>query len=127
MHIERLSLTRVGYISSWDGKVSKLVVQTVDEIYDEKLTSTYRRTFIRNIAPAYLRLANWPFNHVNPNSNDGKPTSEGKSLGQTGHMCTHKLLDMPMLCLKWFITAIAISCVVRIKAPKRQFARLTGA
>ncbi|KAJ4378681.1 hypothetical protein N0V86_005552 [Didymella sp. IMI 355093] len=84
------------YISSWDGKVSKLVVQTVDEIYDEQITSTYRRTFIRNISPLYLRLANWPFNHVDPNNNDGKPTSE----------------DMPMLCLKWFVAAIAISCVI---------------
>ena len=80
MHVRELSLNNSGYISSWDGKVSKLVVQTVDQIYDEKLTSTYRRTFIRNIAPLYLRLANWPFNHVNPNNNDGKPTSEGRSL-----------------------------------------------
>lgn len=114
MHTKDLSLTAVGYISSWDGKVSKLVVQTVDEIYDEKLTSTYRRTFIRNIAPLYLRLANWPFNHVNPNDNDGKPTSEGMMLGQTFLQAYSHSLDMPMLCLKWFITAIAISCVVRV-------------
>ena len=104
--------TILGYISSWDGKVSKLVVQTVDEIYDQQLTSTYRRTFIRNIAPVYLRLANWPFNHVDPNSNDGKPTSEGKISRQTRCDGTNKPLDMPMLCFKWFITAIAISCVV---------------
>jgi hypothetical protein len=108
-------LTIVGYISSWDGKVSKLVVQTVDEIYDEQITSTYRRTFIRNIAPLYLRLANWPFNHVDPNNNDGKPTSEGKILQQTRCQFIHNPLDMPMLCLKWFIAAIAISCVVCVK------------
>ncbi|KAF2633545.1 hypothetical protein BU25DRAFT_427050 [Macroventuria anomochaeta] len=84
------------YISSWDGKISKLVVQAIDEIYDNDITSTYRRTFIRTIAPVYLRLANWPFNHVDPNNNDGKPTSE----------------DMPMLCLKWFITSIAITFVI---------------
>ncbi|XPS68045.1 hypothetical protein M3J09_000341 [Ascochyta lentis] len=89
------------YISSWDGKVSKLVVQAVDDIYDNHFTSTYRRTFIRNIAPLYLRLANWPFNHVDPNKNDGKPTSE----------------DMPMLCLKWFITSLAITFVISSPSP----------
>jgi hypothetical protein len=64
------------YISTWDGRVSKLVVQAVDEIYDNNVTATYRRTFIRNIAPLYMRLANWPFNHVDY-SKTGKPTSEG--------------------------------------------------
>jgi hypothetical protein len=73
-------LIAIGYISSWDGKVSKLVVQAVDDIYDNHTTSTYRRTFIRNIAPLYLRLANWPFNHVDPDKNEGKPTNEGKLL-----------------------------------------------
>lgn len=68
------------YISSWDGKISKLVVQAVDEIYDNNTGSTYRRTFIRNVAPFYLRLANWPFNHVDPRKNNGMPTSEGENL-----------------------------------------------
>lgn len=66
------------YISSWDGKVSKLVVQAVDEIYDNNTGSTHRRTFIRNVAPLYLRLANWPFNHMDYSKNGGKPTSDGK-------------------------------------------------
>ncbi|KAL6707094.1 hypothetical protein ACN47E_004846 [Coniothyrium glycines] len=82
------------YISSWDGKVSKLVVQAVDDIYDNNTGSTYRRTFIRNVAPVYIRLANWPFNHVDYSKNNGKPTSE----------------DYPMLCLKWFLT----SCIITI-------------
>jgi hypothetical protein len=64
------------YISSFDGKVSKLVVQAVDDIYDNTMNSTWRRTFIRNIAPLYLRLADWPLNHVDYARN-GKPTSEG--------------------------------------------------
>lgn len=103
----------VGYISSWDGKVSKLVVQAVDDIYDNHVTTTYRRTFIRNIAPLYLRLANWPFNHVDPNKNNGNPTSEGMLVFTALKMTkTDKRLDMPMLCLKWFITSLAITFVV---------------
>ncbi|KAH8712194.1 hypothetical protein GQ44DRAFT_830056 [Phaeosphaeriaceae sp. PMI808] len=82
------------YISAWDGRVSKLVVQAVDDIYDDNTTSTYRRTFIRNIAPLYMRLANWPFSHIDY-SKTGKPTRE----------------DYPMLCLKWFVTSCIISLV----------------
>ncbi|KAF2028561.1 hypothetical protein EK21DRAFT_101734 [Setomelanomma holmii] len=79
------------YLSAWDGRASKLVVQAVDEIYDNNVTATYRRTFIRNIAPMYIRLANWPFDHVDYAKN-GKIMSE----------------DYPMLCLKWFLT----SCII---------------
>ncbi|KAH7125591.1 hypothetical protein B0J11DRAFT_606082 [Dendryphion nanum] len=83
------------YISSYDGKISKLVVQAVDDIYDNTTNSTWRRTFIRNIAPLYLRLANWPFNHVDYVRNGG-PTSE----------------DWPMICAKWFVASIAITFVI---------------
>jgi hypothetical protein len=77
------------------------VVQAVDDIYENNNTTTYRRTFIRNIAPMYLRLANWPFSHVDVNKNDGIPTNQ----------------DMPMLCLKWFLTSIVIIIVVRVSIP----------
>lgn len=94
------------YISSWDGRVSKLVVQAVDDIYDNNTGSTYRRTFIRSSAPVFLRLANWPFSHIDYARNKG-PTNE----------------DLPMLCLKWFVTsclmAIAISAPGPAQLPPR--------
>ncbi|KAF1917911.1 hypothetical protein BDU57DRAFT_555651 [Ampelomyces quisqualis] len=83
------------YISAWDGRVSKLVVQAVDEIYDNNVTSTHRRTFIRNISPLFMRLANWPFNHIDY-TKTGNPTSE----------------DYPLLCLKWFIASCLITMVI---------------
>ncbi|KAF2855235.1 hypothetical protein T440DRAFT_495809 [Plenodomus tracheiphilus IPT5] len=88
------------YISSWDGKVSKLVVQAVDDIYDNNTGSTYRRTFIRNSAPLFLRLANWPFNHIDFARNNG-PTSE----------------DYPILCLKWFVASCIITLVISTPSP----------
>jgi hypothetical protein len=44
----------------------------------------------------YMRLANWPFSHIDYSKNNGKPTSE----------------DYPMLCLKWFVTSCIISFFV---------------
>ncbi|KAF2826165.1 hypothetical protein CC86DRAFT_406457 [Ophiobolus disseminans] len=83
------------YISAFDGRVSKLVVQATDDIYENNVSSTYRRTFIVNIAPLFMRLANWPFNHVDYSKN-GKPTSE----------------DYPLLCLKWFVASCIIPMVI---------------
>ncbi|KAF1831692.1 hypothetical protein BDW02DRAFT_39381 [Decorospora gaudefroyi] len=98
------------YISSWDGKVSKLVVQAVDDIYENNTGSTYRRTFIRNVSPLFMRLANWPFSHIDYTKNDGKPTSD----------------DYPLLCLKWFVTSCVISLVISSPSPAQIDARNGG-
>ncbi|KAF2710697.1 hypothetical protein K504DRAFT_376071 [Pleomassaria siparia CBS 279.74] len=84
------------YISAWDGKISKLVVQAVDDIYDDTTNSTWRRTFIRNVSPLYLRIAEWPLNHIDYTRNGGKPTSE----------------DWLLICGKWFVACIAITFVI---------------
>lgn len=83
------------YISSWDGKISKLVVQAVDDIYEHNTGSTYRRTFIRNVAPVYMRIANWPFDHLDY-SNNRHPSGQ----------------DYVMLGLKWFIASCVITFCV---------------
>jgi len=89
------------YISSWDGMVSKLVVQATDEIYEHNVGSTYRRTFIRNVSPIYMRLANWPFNHIDPTKNNGKPTND----------------EMLMLCVKWFFASCLITVFISSPSP----------
>jgi hypothetical protein len=100
------------YISSFDGKVSKLVVQAVDDIYDNTTNSTWRRTFIRNVAPLHLRLADWPLNHVDYTRN-GKPAREGiVFIPFRRKLILMKSLDWPLICGKWFITCIAITFVV---------------
>jgi hypothetical protein len=84
------------YISSWDGKVSKLVVQAVDDIYENNTGSTYRRTFIRNVAPVYMRLANWPFNHIDYTNHKGQASGQ----------------DLMILGFKWFIASCFITIFV---------------
>lgn len=51
------------YLSPFDGHISKLLVQCTDEIYENPGTSSYRRTYIRNVSTRMLRLANWPTSH----------------------------------------------------------------
>lgn len=47
------------YLSPFDCHLAKLVVQSAQEVYDAKPNSTWRRTFIRNMSPYILRVANW--------------------------------------------------------------------
>ncbi|EMD59138.1 hypothetical protein GGP41_009030 [Bipolaris sorokiniana] len=89
------------YISAWDGKISKLVVQAVDDIYENNTGSTYRRTYIRNVAPIYMRLANWPFNHIDYSANNGQAS---------GH-------DLMMLGLKWFVASCVITIFISSPSP----------
>lgn len=83
----------------------------MDDIYDNNVTATYRRTFIRNIAPMFMRLANWPFNHVDYARN-GKIMSEGSTTLPPLVKHSDLDLDYPMLCLKWFVTSCIITLVV---------------
>ncbi|TKA61519.1 hypothetical protein B0A49_08340, partial [Cryomyces minteri] len=82
------------YLSPYDGHVSKLVVQTTDEIYDNPGNSTYRRTYIRNISPSKLRLAHWPTSHIDYVS--------GKS--QSG--------DIAWVIAKWIPAALALTIML---------------
>jgi hypothetical protein len=63
------------FINPGDGKVVELVVQCTDRVYKGPRNSTYKRTFIRNVAPKTLRIANWPMNHLDYNLSDRKAWS----------------------------------------------------
>lgn len=86
------------YISRYDGKIKKLTIQAVDTTYDGPANTTWRRTFIRNKAPRYFRLANWPLDHVDYRTYPN-PTSEQ--------------MDMPRVIGKWIVATILLVVVVR--------------
>lgn len=48
------------YLSPWDGHLAKLYIQATDGLYDSHGTTTWRRTYIRNVAPWNVRIATWP-------------------------------------------------------------------
>lgn len=48
------------YLDPLTGRVKELVVQCTDKVYRGTKNSTYKRTFIRNVAPIMPRIANWP-------------------------------------------------------------------
>ncbi|KAH0841810.1 hypothetical protein FOPE_06645 [Fonsecaea pedrosoi] len=52
------------YLNPLDGRVEKLCVQTVNELYDADNETTWRRTYIENVSPWLIRLAYWPYSHM---------------------------------------------------------------
>ena len=82
------------YISPWDGHVAKLVVQSAQEVYDGAQNSTWRRTFVRNISPALIKLANFPFSKA--------PTDPGVWTGS----------DWTMVCVRWLPACAGLVFVV---------------
>lgn len=51
-------------ISTRDVHLGKAMIQCADSIYESDTATTWRRTFIRNMSPMMIRLANWPTNAV---------------------------------------------------------------
>jgi hypothetical protein len=82
------------YLSPYDGHLSKLVVQAVDDIYDCQARSTWRRTFVRNVGSPILRVANWAINSV--------------PLDRT----TWTSEDWQMVCAKWLPACLALMFLV---------------
>jgi len=58
------------YLDPVDGRVKELVVQCTDRVYCGPRNSTYKRTFIRNVAPLTLRIASWPIDHLDDELTD---------------------------------------------------------
>ena len=81
------------FLDPIDGAVKELVVQCVDRIYKGPRNSTYKRTFIRNVAPITLRIATWPVS-------DLQNEPESKS-----HDWRAKLL----IAIKWPIACYALN------------------
>ncbi|KAJ5655058.1 hypothetical protein N7490_002061 [Penicillium lividum] len=60
------------FLDPVDGRVKELIIQCTDKVYRGPKNSTYKRTFIRNVAPLTLWLANWPMSGL-----DDDPKQKG--------------------------------------------------
>lgn len=47
------------YLHHHDGYLRKLIVQTTDDIFEGPDTVTWRRTYVRKMAPLKVRIATW--------------------------------------------------------------------
>lgn len=57
------------YLSPSDGHLAKLHAQATDYIYEQGGTVTWRRTYIRSVAPWGHRVATWPIDsEIDPQS-----------------------------------------------------------
>jgi hypothetical protein len=52
------------FLLPYDVHLARMLVQTTDAVYKGPGNATWRRTFIRNVAPYIIRIANWPLNSV---------------------------------------------------------------
>ena len=87
------------YLSPTDGHLSKLVVQAVDDVYDTQARTTWRRTFVRNVSPLMVRIANWAINSV--------PLDKALWSGE----------DWALVCAKWLLACVLLMGVVRSPPP----------
>ncbi|KAF8853895.1 hypothetical protein BDZ45DRAFT_748059 [Acephala macrosclerotiorum] len=82
------------YISPYDGRLVELMVQCTDRVYSGPPNSTYKRTFIRNIAPKTLWVANWPMSHLDYGPKDQRNWARF------------------LMIVKWPITCIALYAII---------------
>ncbi|KAL5326555.1 hypothetical protein ACEPPN_004241 [Leptodophora sp. 'Broadleaf-Isolate-01'] len=87
------------YINPVDGRVMELIVQCADRVYRGPRNSTYRRTYIRNVAPIMLRVADWPSQHLDDD--------EQKSRGA-------KIWGRFLFVVKWPITCFVLNHIIGI-------------
>ncbi|KAJ5900162.1 hypothetical protein N7495_004906 [Penicillium taxi] len=88
------------FLDPADGRVKELVVQCTDQVYRGPQNSTYKRTFIRNVAPLTLRLANWPMSGLD------EVDSETRSF--------KRMMSSVELLIKWPISVALLSTVVGV-------------
>ena len=82
------------FLSPIDGRLTKLVVQAVDKIYEGPDNCTWRRDYVRSIGPTVVRMTNWT-NKIWENP--------GRMTGS----------DWAFLAFRWLGTCLALSVVVR--------------
>lgn len=63
------------YLSPTDCHLAKLMVQCSQEVFDANPNSTWRRTFVRDVSPWLLRVANWVLRSI-PNEDRPMTTEE---------------------------------------------------
>lgn len=85
-------------LSPEDAKLIRLVVQATDDIYNADENSTWQRTYMRDVSPLILRVANWPMSGL-----DSQPDST-------------RVLAWAFLAMKWLPACIMVFPMVRSHA-----------
>jgi len=85
-------------LSTEDAKLIRLVVQATDEIYNGDENSTWQRTYMRDVSPLILRVANWPMSGL-----DSQPDGT-------------RALAWAFLAMKWLPACITVFPMVRSHA-----------
>ncbi|KAJ5930394.1 hypothetical protein N7466_005887 [Penicillium verhagenii] len=93
------------------GKVRELIVQCADKVYNGPPNTTYKRTFIRDVSPLTLRLANWPMSGFDADEIDDD--ADGDKKRSKSNTLKH-ILSSTELLVKWPISCLLLYPVVGI-------------
>src|SRR5207253_1500935 len=58
------------YVDPTDGRLGVLVIQASSSIYNSRNKTTWRRTYIENVSPYFVRLAYWPMGGIHQSADD---------------------------------------------------------
>ncbi|KIW98631.1 uncharacterized protein Z519_00292 [Cladophialophora bantiana CBS 173.52] len=95
------------YLDPLDGRVEKLFVQTVNDIYDTENDTTWRRTYIENVSPWIIRLAYWPYAHM-PVAGPSFPAEYGLLESSVAGISAWKREQWLHVGLRWLPTCIGL-------------------
>jgi hypothetical protein len=101
------------YLDPLDGRVQKLCVQTVNEIYDTENNTTWRRTYIENVSPYIIRLAYWPYSKM-PNPNQNAIGDDSAYQAQASGIGTWKQEQWTHVGLRWLPACIGLLILVSV-------------
>lgn len=100
------------FLEPLDGRVRRLVVQTIGPIYDTENDTTWRRTYVRNVSPLIIRLAWMPYAGL---PYDDTTISESESLKDKivpkGIVWTSQ--QWTQVCLRWVPACVGLLVLVR--------------
>ena len=109
------------YLSSHDGRLAELVVQTASELCNRPTNVTWKRTTIRNATPLMLRIVCWTMSSISmypdQTSRGGRMSDESSislHANQKAERCQGRLGkdDWGRVCVKWLPASFALFILV---------------
>jgi hypothetical protein len=99
------------YLNPLDGRVQKLVVQSTKATYNQTNSTTWRRTYMRNVSPYIVRLAYWPVSSL-PSSQESSAITDERKSHEITALASWKKEQWMHVGQRWLPTCIGLLIMV---------------